>query len=106
MMAMFQYLFYTILLETPLVMLFYSNQWKNVMVVEILLNCFTWPVLSLLYFMYPHSLLFFEAGVVIAEAIAFRIFFNGSWLKALLASLTANAASLLTGIWINDLSIF
>lgn len=106
MMATFQYLFYTILLETPVVILFYRNQWKNVIVVEILLNCFTWPVLSLLYFMYPYSLLFFEAGVVITEAIAFKVFFNGSWLKALLASLSANSASLFIGIWINDLSIF
>ncbi|HNP20524.1 MAG TPA: hypothetical protein PKM63_08955 [Panacibacter sp.] len=106
MMAIFQYLFYSILLETPLVMLFYRREWKNVIPVEILLNSFTWPILSLLYFMYPHSLLQFEAGVVIAEAAAFKVFFEGSWIKALLASFSANATSLLAGVWINHLSIF
>ena len=48
--------------------------------------------------MYPHSLLQFEAGVVIAEAAAFKVFFEGSWIKALLASFSANATSLLAGV--------
>lgn len=105
-MEMFQYLFYTILLEVPIVILFYRSQWKAVIVVEILLNCFTWPILSLLYFMYPHSLLFFELGVFITEAVAFKLFFYDSWAKALLASFTANTTSLLIGVWISGTSIF
>lgn len=105
MIAMFQYLFYTIIIETPLVILFYRKQWKAVITVEFLLNCFTWPILSVLYYKFPPYLLLFEAGVFLTEAIALKLFFSGSWLNASFASFTANAASLLIGAWIQGIAI-
>lgn len=105
MIAMFQYLFYTIIIETPLVMLFYRKQWKAVITVEFLLNCFTWPVLSLLYYEFPPYLLLLEAGVFATEAVALKLFLGGSWVNASFASFTANATSLLIGVWISGIAI-
>ena len=106
MTEMFQYLFYTILLEMPVVILIYRKDWRTVIPVEILLNCFTWPVLSILYYEFPSALLLLEAGVFVTEAVALKLFFDGTLLRALIASLVANATSLLVGVWVSGISLF
>lgn len=105
-MEMFQYLLYTLLLELPVVLIFYRPQWKTVLPVTILLNFFTWPLLTLLFYNTHIPLLILEAGVLITEAIGFKIFFNGNWPKALLVSFGANTLSLLIGLLISDISLF
>lgn len=103
MMQMFQYLLYTLLLELPVVLLCYRSQWKTVLPVTILLNFFTWPLLTLLFCNTHIPLLILEVAVLITEAIGFKIFFRGSWQKALLVSLGANALSLFIGVWVSDI---
>ncbi len=105
-MQMFQYLLFTILLELPVVILCYHKQWKTVLLINILLNFFTWPLLTLLYYNTHIPLLVLEGGVFITEAFGFKIFFGGNWSKALLVSFTANALSLLIGVYISGISLF
>lgn len=105
MMEMFQYLLYTLLLELPVVLLCYRSQWKTVVPVTMLLNFFTWPLLTLLFYNTHIPLLILEAAVFIAEAIGFKIFFSGKWQKALLVSFGANGLSLLIGVWVSGISI-
>ena len=105
-MQMFQYLLFTILLELPVVILCYHTQWKTVLLIDILLNFFTWPLLTLLYYNTHIPLLVLEDGVFITEALGFKIFFGGNWPKALLVSFTANALSLLAGVYISGISLF
>ena len=68
MMEMFQYLLYTLLLELPVVLLCYRNQWKTVVPVTILLNFFTWPLLTLFFYNTHIPLLILEIAVFITEA--------------------------------------
>ena len=105
MMEMFQYLLYTLLLELPVVLLCYRSQWKTVVPVTMLLNFFTWPLLTLLFYNTHIPLLILEAAVFIAEAIGFKIFLSGNWQKALLVSFGANGLSLLIGVWVSGISI-
>lgn len=105
MMAMFQYFFYTILMELPITIIAYSKEWQKMLLVGFLLNLFSWPLLTLLYFQTDIHLLLLELGVVLVEAIGFRLFFNGSFLKAFLVSLLANSVSLFVGVLLNGISI-
>jgi hypothetical protein len=99
-MKMFIYLFYTIILELPIVVFAYKNEWKTVLMIDALLNLFTWPLLTLLYFTTNIPLLFLEISVVLIEASGFIIFFKGTKTKAFLISFIANATSLFTGMLI------
>jgi len=106
MIAMFQYFFYTLLMELPVITVFYNREWKKILIIGFLLNLFTWPLLTLLYFYTGIHLLFLELGVVILEAIGFRVFLVGSLKKALLVSLLANSISLFVAVLLNGISIF
>ena len=105
MIAMFQYFFYTLLMELPILIVCYINEWKKILVIGILLNLFTWPLLTLLYFYTDIHLLFLELGVLIIEAIGFRIFLNTSLKKSFLVSFLANGLSLLIAVILNGVSI-
>ena len=105
-MKIFLYLFYTLLLELPIVIAAYKKIWKTALLIDVLLNCFTWPLLNILYYHTTVPLLLLEACVCIIEAAGFKIFFGGSYIKALLVSLSANAASLFIGAWIGGVKIF
>lgn len=105
MMDMFQYLFLTLGIELPVVLFAYRKEWKAALVSGLLINCFTWPILTLLFHYTGIPLLLLEAGVVITEAIAYRLLLYGSTGMALLVSFTANAASLLFGAAISGLRI-
>jgi hypothetical protein len=103
---MFKYLLYTLLLEMPVVLICYRRQWKTVLPVGILVNFFTWPLITILYNNTSIHLLILEAGVFVVEAIAFGIFFTGSWKKALLVSFAANGLSLLVGVIISGINFY
>ncbi len=105
MMAMFQYFFYTVLMELPITTIAYSKEWQRMLLIGFLLNLFSWPLLTLLYFRTDIHLLLLELGVVCVEAIGFRIFFTGTFLKAFLVSLLANCVSLTVGVLLNGISI-
>ena len=76
----------------------YKQIWKEALLIDMLLNLFTWPLLSILYFTTHIPLLFLEIAVVIIEAIGFIIFLENNKAKAFLISCTANAASLFAGM--------
>ena len=103
---MFKYLLYTLLLEMPIVTIAYRHEWKKVLTIGILLNFLTWPLLTILYNNTTIHFLLLETGVFITEAIGFKIFFTGSWQKALLVSFLANGLSLCTGIMMSDSKLF
>lgn len=105
MIAMFQYFFYTLLMELPILIVCYINEWKKILVIGILLNLFTWPLLTLLYFYTDIHLLLLESGVFIIEAIGIRIFLTTSLKKSLLVSFLANGLSLFVAVVLNGVSI-
>ena len=94
---MFYYLLCTLLIEIPVVVIAYRNEWKTALPAGILLNLFTWPVLTLLMYFTSIHLLILETCVFAVEATGFKIFLTGSWRKALLVSFIANALSLTAG---------
>lgn len=104
-MEMFQYLFLTLGIEIPVLLICCKKEWKTAFITGVLINCFTWPVLTLLLYYTSVHLLILEAGVCITEAVAFRLFMNISMPKAFLVSFAANAASLLIGAKISGLQI-
>ena len=99
-MAIFKYFLLTLLLELPWVLVAYRSQLGKVIVVTILLNLLTWPILTLLYKDTNIPVLIMELCVAIIEGIGYKIFFNGKWSKALLVSFLANGFSFSVGLLI------
>ena len=95
---MYIYLLYTLLIELPVVLFAYRSNWKEALLIDVLLNLFTWPLLTVLYFTTNIPLLFLEIAVVITEAAGFTIFLERNISKAFLVSFIANAASLFAGM--------
>ena len=102
-MPFYCYFLLTLLLELPIVCWFFKPQWKYALLIGGLLNLFSWPLLH--WFIYTTNLPIFilEIGVVLVEAIGFRIFLTGSYKKALGVSLLANGFSYGVGLLINYL---
>lgn len=92
----------TLIIEAPVIYLFYKSQWKQVMIPFFLLNLFTWPLLHIFLDNSDINIYLLELGVVIAEAVGYQLFTKSSWGKALLASLAANAISYFIGVIIFD----
>ena len=46
-MGIFYYFFLTLLIELPVIMVFFRKQWKEALLIGILVNAFTWPLLQL-----------------------------------------------------------
>lgn len=105
-MEMYKYLFLTLIIELPVVLLAYKNQWKTSLLIGLLLNLFSWPILTLLYHYSKTPLLALEAGVFVVESIGYAIFLSSKWQKAALVSFIANLASLLIGVYINGINLF
>ena len=104
-MEMFKYLFFTLIIELPIVLFAFRNEWKTSLLIGVLLNLLTWPLLTLLYHYSKIPLLILEAGVFLIEALGYTIFLSSKWQKAAMVSFIANACSLLIGIWINDINL-
>ena len=100
-MAIFKYFLLTLLFELPIVLLSYKWQQGKVLIIGIILNLLTWPLITLLYNSTNIPLLFMELCVCVIEGIGFKIFFNGKWAKALLVSFLANGCSLFVGLLIS-----
>jgi hypothetical protein len=93
----------TLIIELPVIYLFYKKDpiaigWKQVLVPFFLLNLFTWPLLHIFLESSDINIYLLEFGVVIVEAIGYKLFMKSSWGKALLASLIANALSYFIGV--------
>lgn len=93
----------TLVLEFPVVLLFYKNQWKEVVIPFLLLNLFTWPLLHFLLLSTGFPLPVMELGVAMAEMAGYKILMKSSWKKSLVTSFLANGISYGTGIIINNI---
>jgi hypothetical protein len=104
-MNIWQFLFYTILIEIPILLIFYYEIRKDIVLVCVLGNLFTWPLLTLLFIKSGLPLLWLEVGVFIIEWTIYALFFPNVRSKAAPASLLANGCSFLIGLWWNDFQI-
>ncbi|MFN8285004.1 MAG: hypothetical protein U0U67_17405 [Chitinophagales bacterium] len=102
---MFRYLLLTMLIEIPIYFLFDRKKVAYSILILILANCFTWPILNILFHNTQIHLLILETGVTIAEAIIICFFLEQKFSKALLISLVQNVVSTFIGVWINHIKL-
>ena len=92
----------TLLIELPVIFLFFRDRWNEVVIPFLLLNLFTWPLLH--YFLLTTDLPvpFLELGVATTEMIGYKLLMKCSWKKSFAASFVANGISYDAGILINN----
>ena len=73
-MLIFKYLLLTIAIEIPVYFLFDRKEIPFTVLILILANCFTWPILNVLYQITTIHLLLLECGVTVVEAIIIFFF--------------------------------
>ena len=100
-MPIWFYFILTLLLELPIVLLFFKKQWKWALLIGFLLNLFTWPLLHLLIYYSDADINILESGVAIAEGIGYTIFMKCKWYKGFGVSFLANGFSYGLGLLIN-----
>jgi len=91
----------TLVLEFPIVYLFYKKQGKLMWAPFVLLNLFTWPLLHYLMLTTRFSLPLMEIGVAGVEMIGYKFLLSSSWTKSFAVSFAANAFSYGVGVLIN-----
>lgn len=102
---MFKYLALTIAIEIPIYFLFDRKRILYTVFILVLANCFTWPIINILYQITNIHLLILESGVTIAEAFIIYWFLEQKFSKALLISLVQNSVTTFLGIWINNIRL-
>lgn len=102
---MFKYLALTIAVEIPIYFLFDRRKIAFTILILILANCFTWPLINILYQTTNIHLLILESGVTLTEAFIIYYFLEQTFSKALLISFVQNATTTLLGIWMNHIKL-
>ena len=102
---MFKYLALTIAIEIPIYFLFDRKRIVFSVFILVLANCFTWPIINLLYQTTNIHLLIFESGVTIVEAFIIYWFLEQKFSKAFFISLVQNSVTTFLGIWINNIRL-
>jgi len=102
---MFKYLALTIAIEIPIYFLFDRKRILYSVFILVLANCFTWPIINILYQTTNIHLLILESGVTIVEAFIIYWFLEQKLSKALLISLVQNSVTTFLGIWINNIRL-
>ena len=97
------YFLVTLLIELPIVLLFFRKKWKFALLIGFLLNLFTWPLLHILLFYTGININILELGIAITESTGFYLLMQCSWKKALALGFLANAISYGVGILLNQL---
>lgn len=92
----------TLVIEFPIVLIFYQSQWKEVFAPFLLLNLFTWPLLHFLLLSTRFSVPVMELGVALAEMAGYKFLMNSSWRKSFIVSFVANGISYGAGVLINN----
>lgn len=100
-MPIWFYFILTLLLELPIVLLFFKKEWKWALLIGFLLNLFTWPLLHLLIYYTDTDINILEIGVAIAEGIGYTIFMKCKWYKGFGVSFLVNGFSYGLGLLIN-----
>jgi hypothetical protein len=96
------YFLATLIIELPIVVIFFTKQWKYALLVGFLLNLFTWPLLHILLFYTGININLLETGVAITESIGYYLLMQCRWKKALALGFIANAISYGIGIILNS----
>lgn len=94
---MFKYLALTIAIELPIYFLFNRSRIFYTILILILANFLTWPLLNILYHSTTIPLVILESGVTITEAAILYFYLEQPILKALLISSVQNIISTLIG---------
>lgn len=102
---MFKYLALTIAIEVPIYFLFDRKKIAFAVLILVLANCFTWPIINILYQTTSIHLLILESGVTIAEALIIYYFLEQKISKAFLISLIQNSVTTFIGIYINHIKL-
>lgn len=102
---MFKYLLLTMLIEIPIYFLFVREKIAFSILILILANCFTWPILNILFHTTNVHLLILETGVTLVEACIIYLFLAQKFTKALLISFVQNVVSTFIGVWINHIKL-
>ncbi|MEN9447117.1 MAG: hypothetical protein RJA25_407 [Bacteroidota bacterium] len=100
---MFKYLALTIAIELPIYFLFNRNRVLFSILILVMANFFTWPILNILYHTTDIPLFILESGVTLTEAFIIYFFLEQKFSKAFLISFIQNTTSTLIGIYINHL---
>jgi len=96
------YFIITLVIELPVVVLFFRKEWKFALLVGFLLNLFTWPVLHIFLFYTAININVLELCVALTESVGYFLLLQCSWKKALALGFTANAISYGIGIILNN----
>jgi hypothetical protein len=99
-MDLYLYFILTLIIELPLVVLFFKNEWKKALVAGLLLNLFTWPLLHLFIFESHININLLEIALAIIEGLGYYLLLKCKWQKAFLVSFFVNALSYAIGILI------
>lgn len=102
---MLKYLALTMLIEIPIYFLFDRKKILYTILILILANCFTWPIINILFQTTNIHLLVLESGVTITEAFIIYQFLEQKFSKALLISLIQNSITTFIGIYINHIKL-
>lgn len=102
---MFKYLLLTMLIEIPIYFLFVRKKIAYTILILILANCFTWPILTILFHNTHIHLLLLESGVTLVEAIIIHFFLEQKFPKAVLISFVQNVVTTFIGVWINHIKL-
>ena len=102
---MFKYLALTIAIEIPVYFLFDRRRILFSVLILVLANCFTWPIINILYQTTNIHLLILESGVTLTEAFIIYYFLDQKFSKALLISFVQNTITTVLGIWINNIKL-
>jgi len=101
-MGPWRYFIITLIIELPIVVLFFKQERKFAVLIAFLLNLFTWPVLHILLYYTTIDVNVLEIGVAVTESIGYYLLMQCSWKKALALGFTANAISYGIGIILNN----
>jgi hypothetical protein len=101
-MQVWLYFLLTLLIELPIVVLFFKKEWKYALLIGFLVNMFTWPLLHVLLFTTNININILELGVAFAESIGYWLLLKCNWKKAFLLAFLANAVSYGIGEIINS----
>lgn len=84
---------YTLLLEVPILLLFFRKQWKTGLVFGILMNAFTLPLVSVAIYEWGLNWYVGELAVLITEFVLIWLWFRPQWWYAFLAAFATNVFS-------------
>lgn len=84
----------TLLLELPIIALFFRRKKRQkAILMGLLINIISWSVTHIIFFTFDVNMLYVAIGIAIGEAIAFHQLLDCNWTKAIILSLVVNSLS-------------